>query len=280
MVTYSPLRYPGGGKANLAPFLKGLIENNVEDCSYFELYAGGAGAALDLLFSGAVHNIMLNDADFHIFSFWHSLLNETESIIHLIETEPVTLENWYIQRDVYDNFKDYPMLDVGFATFFLNRCNRSGILTKAGPIGGFNQTGKYSIDCRFNRQDLISRIEKIANHANDIQISNLDTLDFLRQYHKVLSQETSFMYLDPPYFKKGKSLYLNYYGPEDHVHLRDALSNIRQLKWMVSYDDVEEIHQLYEGFNTCHHTLNYSLQTKRKTTEFFIFSDTIQQILL
>lgn len=223
---------------------------------------------------------MLNDADFHIFSFWHSLLNETESIIHLIETEPVTLENWYIQRDVYDNFKDYPMLDVGFATFFLNRCNRSGILTKAGPIGGFNQTGKYSIDCRFNRQDLISRIEKIANHANDIQISNLDTLDFLRQYHKVLSQETSFMYLDPPYFKKGKSLYLNYYGPEDHVHLRDALSNIRQLKWMVSYDDVEEIHQLYEGFNTCHHTLNYSLQTKRKTTEFFIFSDTIQQILL
>lgn len=279
MVTYSPLRYPGG-KANLAPFLKGLIENNVEDCSYFELYAGGAGAALDLLFSGAVHNIMLNDADFHIFSFWHSLLNETESIIHLIETEPVTLENWYIQRDVYDNFKDYPMLDVGFATFFLNRCNRSGILTKAGPIGGFNQTGKYSIDCRFNRQDLISRIEKIANHANDIQISNLDTLDFLRQYHNVLSQETSFMYLDPPYFKKGKSLYLNYYGPEDHVHLRDALSNIRQLKWMVSYDDVEEIHQLYEGFNTCHHTLNYSLQTKRKTTEFFIFSDTIQQILL
>ena len=279
MVTYSPLRYPGG-KANLAPFLKGLIENNVEDCSYFELYAGGAGAALDLLFSGAVHYIMLNDADFHIFSFWHSLLNETESIIHLIETEPVTLENWYIQRDVYDNFKDYPMLDVGFATFFLNRCNRSGILTKAGPIGGFNQTGKYSIDCRFNRQDLISRIEKIANHANDIQISNLDTLDFLRQYHNVLSQETSFMYLDPPYFKKGKSLYLNYYGPEDHVHLRDALSNIRQLKWMVSYDDVEEIHQLYEGFNTCHHTLNYSLQTKRKTTEFFIFSDTIQQILL
>lgn len=279
MVTYSPLRYPGG-KANLAPFLKGLIENNVEDCSYFELYAGGGGAALDLLFSGAVHNIMLNDADFHIFSFWHSLLNETESIIHLIETEPVTLENWYIQRDVYDNFKDYPMLDVGFATFFLNRCNRSGILTKAGPIGGFNQTGKYSIDCRFNRQDLISRIEKIANHANDIQISNLDTLDFLRQYHNVLSQETSFMYLDPPYFKKGKSLYLNYYGPEDHVHLRDALSNIRQLKWMVSYDDVEEIHQLYEGFNTCHHTLNYSLQTKRKTTEFFIFSDTIQQILL
>lgn len=277
MVTYSPLRYPGG-KANLATFLKGLIENNFGDCSYFELYAGGAGAALDLLFSGAVHNILLNDADYHIYAFWHSLLSETDNLIHLVETEPVTLENWYRQRDVYDNFIEYPMLDVGFATFFLNRCNRSGILTKAGPIGGFSQTGKYLIDCRFNRPDLISRIERIANHADDIQISNLDTLDFIRQYHDVLSLDTSFMYLDPPYYKKGKSLYLNYYSTEDHVNLRDALSNIRQLKWMVSYDDVEEIHQLYEGFNSCHHTLNYSLQTKRKTTEFFIFSDTIQQI--
>ncbi len=47
MVTKSPLRYPGG-KANLAGFLRGLIGRNVgEGCTYFELYAGGAGAALD-----------------------------------------------------------------------------------------------------------------------------------------------------------------------------------------------------------------------------------------
>ncbi|MBQ0088495.1 MAG: DNA adenine methylase [Prevotellaceae bacterium] len=277
MVTYSPLRYPGG-KANLACYLKNLIENNIEDCSYFELYSGGAGAALELLFSGTVRKVVLNDADYHIYAFWHSLLYQTNNLIHLIETEPVTIENWHKQRTVYENFNDYPMLDVGFATFFLNRCNRSGILTKAGPIGGFSQGGKYKIDCRFNKSDLIARIEKIAAYADKIQIYNLDTLDFINQHHDLLSDESSFMYLDPPYFKKGKSLYLNYYGVKDHERLRDTLSGIRQFKWMVSYDDVEEIHQLYNGFNTCHHTLNYSLQTKRKTTEFFIFSDNIQQI--
>lgn len=279
MVTYSPLRYPGG-KANLAAFLKSLIENNIEDCSYFELYAGGAGAALNLLFSGAVKDIILNDADFHIYAFWTSLLNQTRELIHLIETEPVTLDNWYKQRRVYDNYQDYSPLDVGFATFFLNRCNRSGILTKAGPIGGLNQEGKYKIDCRFNKKDLISRVERIANQADHIRIFNLDTLEFIHEHHDLLSRETSFMYLDPPYYKKGKSLYLNYYGIEDHTNLRDALSNIRRLKWMVSYDDVKEIHQLYEGFNACHHTLNYSLQSKRKTTEYFIFSDTIQPTIL
>lgn len=262
----------------MACYLKNLIENNIEDCSYFELYSGGAGAALELLFSGTVRKVVLNDADYHIYAFWHSLLYQTDNLIHLIETEPVTIENWHKQRTVYENFNDYPMLDVGFATFFLNRCNRSGILTKAGPIGGFSQGGKYKIDCRFNKSDLIARIEKIAAYADKIQIYNLDTLDFINQHHDLLSDESSFMYLDPPYFKKGKSLYLNYYGVKDHERLRDTLSGIRQFKWMVSYDDVEEIHQLYNGFNTCHHTLNYSLQTKRKTTEFFIFSDNIQQI--
>lgn len=276
MVTNSPLRYPGG-KANLATYLKCLIENNVEECSYFELYAGGAGASLDLLFSGAVHNIVLNDADYHIYAFWCSLLSETSRLIRLIETEPVTIDNWHKQRMIYENYRDYPMLDVGFATFFLNRCNRSGILTKAGPIGGFGQVGKYKIDCRFNRNDLVARVEKIAKHADRIQIYNLDTLDFIHKHHDLLSKDNAFMYLDPPYFKKGKSLYLNYYSIKDHENLRDTLSNIRKLKWMVSYDDVEEIHQLYKGFNACHHTLNYSLQTKRKTTEYFIFSDTIQQ---
>lgn len=277
MVTYSPLRYPGG-KANLSAYLKSLIENNVERCSYFELYAGGAGAALNLLFSGAVRNIVLNDADFHIYAFWNSLLSETDNLIRLIDTEPITLDNWHKQRMIYDNYHDYPMLDVGFATFFLNRCNRSGILTKAGPIGGFSQVGKYKIACRFNKSDLITRIKRIANRVDDIQVYNLDTLDFINQYLEVLSKETSFLYLDPPYFKKGKSLYLNYYDIKDHERLRDMLSSIRHLKWVVSYDDVDEIHKLYKGFSTCHHTLNYSLQTKRKTTEFFIFSDTLQQI--
>lgn len=276
MNNYSPLRYPGG-KANLATYLRHIIQSmNIEGCSYFELYAGGAGAALDLLFTGTVNRIILNDADFHIYAFWKSILENTDEFIKLIESTPINLESWYRQRDIYnDDVNNHSMLEVGFSTFFLNRCNRSGIITKAGPIGGIEQNGQYKIDCRFNKTNLIKRIRDIANRSNDIEIYNEDTLEFIRMNLHRLQDEHSFMYLDPPYYKKGKSLYLNFYTHEDHENLRDLLSTLRDLKWMISYDNVTEINELYSGFSSSLHMLNYSLQTKRKTNEFFVFSDTI-----
>lgn len=53
------------------------------------------------------------------------------------------------------------------------------------------------------------------------------------------------------------------------------MAGLRNLKWMISYDDVKEIHELYDGFRTAQHELSYFLQQKRKTNEFFVFSDTI-----
>lgn len=276
MNSYSPLRYPGG-KANLASYIKRIIQNmNISECSYFELYAGGAGAALDLLYTNTVKKIILNDADYHIFSFWKSILENTEEFIRLIEKTSIDINSWYIQREIYSGTKSrHSMLEVGFSTFFLNRCNRSGIINKAGPIGGLQQKGKYKIDCRFHKNSLIKKIESIANRADDIEIYNEDTLDFIKQNYQRLSGENAFMYLDPPYYNKGKSLYLNFYTHNDHENLRNLLSSLRDINWMISYDNVSEINDLYLGFNSCLHTLNYSLQNKRKTNEFFVFSDTI-----
>ena len=285
MITKSPLRYPGG-KANLAGFLRGLIGANVgAECTYFELYAGGAGAALDLLLGGDVRQIVLNDADIHIYYFWDSILHHTEDFLRLMWDTPVNMDSWHIQRAIYDegqvdaeNLSDnqnHSPLEIGFATFFLNRTNRSGIITKAGPIGGANQTGKYKMDCRFNKTNLEQKIQGIAARAGNIEIYNEDTLTFIQQNVARLSEDHSFMYLDPPYYKNGSSLYLNAYDHQDHAELRDLMAGLRNLKWMISYDDVEEIHQLYDGFRTARHELSYFLQQKRKTNEFFVFSDAI-----
>lgn len=201
MVTKSPLRYPGG-KANLAGFLRELIGANVEGgCTYFELYAGGAGAALDLLLGGHVERIVLNDADTHIFHFWDSILHHTDDFLRLMWDTPVNMDSWHLQRAIYeygDNEGNHSPLEIGFATFFLNRTNRSGIITKTGPIGGANQTGKYKMDCRFNKTNLAHRIERIAERAADIEIHNEDTLTLIQQNIGRLSDEHSFMYLAPP----------------------------------------------------------------------------------
>lgn len=276
MKTSSPLRYPGG-KANLSEFLRGIIaHNNIENGVYFELYAGGAGAALELLFSEAVDRIVLNDADYHIYAFWHSILKETDAFIALMNGTNIDMDVWYYQREVYGNPDAHTILEVGFSTFFLNRTNRSGILPKAGPIGGFNQEGNYKINARFNKSDLIKRIRKINTFRDEIEIHNEDTLTFIAQNLDRFAEENSFIYLDPPYYNKGKSLYLNYYTHDDHKELRDLLEQIRHLNWIVSYDDVAQIRELYNDFRTSQIDLNYSLQNKRRTTEFCICSDNIE----
>lgn len=274
--TYSPLRYPGG-KAIIAKYLRKIIKlNSIDHCNYYELYAGGAGAALDLLFSGDVERIILNDADKHIYYFWDAVLNQSEQLIEKIKGCNLTIDEWRKQRMIYDTYQEHSPLDIGFSTFFLNRCNRSGILSKAGPIGGFKQDGNYKLDARFNKEGLIKRIQLIVERKDAIEIHNDDTLDFIDKHQKTLCEKSTFMYLDPPYYNKGKSLYLNYYTHKDHEELRDLLLEYRDVNWLVSYDYADEILQLYEAFITREFELNYSLQNKRKASELFIYSDKIE----
>lgn len=273
---YSPLRYPGG-KAVIANYLSSIIQlNQINDCTYFELYAGGAGAALNLLFSNTVRRIVLNDADFHIYAFWKIILDDTQRLIEKIDSIDINIDEWHIQKNIYDNPDGFSVFEIGFSTFFLNRCNRSGILSKAGPIGGLNQTGTYKIDARFNKQNQINRIRKIAENKSNIEIYNLDALSFIKQNSERIKSTSSFLYLDPPYYKKGRFLYLNFFTHKDHEELRDLLSENKDVNWMVSYDDAKEIHELYKLFKTSTFDISYTLQSKRKTQEFLIFSDSLK----
>ena len=157
---YSPLRYPGG-KARLATFLGDVITlNKIVNCTFVEPFAGGAGAALTLLFLEKVDSIIINDFDKAIYSFWDSILLDTDSFIEKLETVDLTIHEWERQKEIY-NSVDSTKLELGFASFYLNRTNRSGII-EGGPIGGRNQSGKWKIDARFNRINLIERIKKIS----------------------------------------------------------------------------------------------------------------------
>ncbi|MFI5159177.1 MAG: DNA adenine methylase [Sphingobacteriales bacterium] len=272
---YSPLRYPGG-KACLTTYITEILyTNNIKNGVYYEFYAGGAGAALGLLFNNVVDRIVLNDADIHIYAFWYSVLNDVKTLTDLIIDTPVTMSNWYLQKEIYDNPNNSDLISLGFATFFLNRCNRSGILTKAGPIGGAQQNGNYLLDARYNKEGLIARIIAINKLGSRITLYNRDTIELMKEFSAELRQPQSLLYLDPPYYNKGKSLYLNYYNHDDHVALRDLLSNLRGNNWLVSYDQVEPIAKLYLNFNHCDIDINYSLQSKRKMKEIFIFSDNL-----
>lgn len=266
----SPLRYPGG-KADIAPFVTELIlRNRLTDGSYAEPYCGGAGVALELLTNEIVHNIYLNDADHRIWAFWHSVLFDTERFLRLLRDTPVSIQEWKRQKEIMNLRNSRDVLLLGFSTFYLNRCNRSGILS-AGPIGGFRQNGEWRIDARFPKAELAQRIEFVANYSNRITISNLDALDFLTNLEQNQQSRKQFLvYLDPPYFSMGDRLYLNYYEQEDHKQLADHMRSC-SLKWMLSYDDVTEIRRLYRGLPIKRANLTYHANIRKNGRELMVF---------
>lgn len=265
----SPLRYPGG-KTCLLSLLTGVLKaNNLERGDYAEPYAGGCGLALALLYGGYVRDIHLNDLDPSIWSFWKAVLDYPEELIAKITKTPVTMEEWYKQRDIQLAEDMTDVVELGFATFFLNRTNRSGIIKRAGVIGGFSQEGNYKMDCRFNRETLIHRVQRIQRYRSRIHLYNLDAVQFMRQ-SKSLPEDTFFC-IDPPYFNKGSSLYTSFYAPSDHADVAKAVLALEH-PWLVTYDNAKEVSALYLNRRQFVFDINYSLQTKRVGTELLIAS--------
>lgn len=268
------LRYPGG-KQKLAPFLAEIIKyNKLDGGEYVEPYAGGAGAAIELLISKTVSRIHLNDSSYPIYCYWRSILHESDKFCRLIMSASLTIEEWHRQREILLEPQNYSLLEVGFSTFYLNRCNRSGVIS-GGVIGGIEQTGEWKMDARFNRAELISRIESIAFHREKIQIQNLDAEEYLKQYLPTTSRKT-LVYLDPPYFEKSRGLYLNTYKKEDHLRLSTFIQRKLKKKWVLSYDAAPEIISYYSKRQHFLYDLQYNAASVYKGKEIFVFSDNLQ----
>jgi len=268
----SPLRYPGG-KAKLFPFVSQLIsQNGLFGHTYCEPYAGGAGLALRLLSEGYVGRIWLNDYDPGIYSFWKSALEKTDAFCDLIERTDIDIDQWHLQSAVWKGGLARGELALGFATYFLNRTNRSGIIEGAGPIGGYAQSGEWKLDVRLIKSRQIANIREIARHRRSVTLTNLDAVDLLPSS---LSEESTFTYLDPPYYVKGRKLYKNFYEHQDHEAIASILEAHRNAAWMLSYDDVQQIRCIYDKFVPTTYRLSYSAGRKGQGSEVIFSSDAL-----
>ncbi len=264
--TISLLRYPGG-KAKLYDFVKKLIQNySLNNKTYVEPFSGGFGLGLKLLINKDVSRVILNDFDIHIYSFWKCAFYDTFNLINKIKTTHINVDEWRKQKEIYNNYNKYNVLEIGFSTLFLNRTNYSGIL-KGGPIGGFDQQGKYKIDCRFNKERIITYLLELSKLKNYVEVYNLDAITLI---HYLKNRENELFYnFDPPYVKKGQELYLNAFKLQDHINLKNEVHNIKT-NWIMTYDNEEFIEQLYNEFYLSSQILTYSVKTKRKVKELFI----------
>jgi len=267
----SPFRYPGG-KGFLSEYLEVQIQKmGVDRPEYAEPYAGGAGAAIKLLSANKVKRIRINDADVRIFSAWSAMLEENERFIEAIDETCITIENWKKYAEIVKN----PNLakshfELGFATFFLNRTNRSGIILGAGPIGGYGQAGEWKLDARFNKTNLIKRVSWLGEKAHQITLSNLDGLTYLKRAGKAAYSKKTLFFVDPPYVGAGGRLYLNLMTEKKHRELGVFLEAGKVPYWVVTYDHCPLIEEVYSNSNQADLSVVYSLQNKRRQREMLI----------
>ncbi|WP_024577950.1 MULTISPECIES: DNA adenine methylase [unclassified Afipia] len=263
----SPLRYPGGKSA-----MSGLLQqirrlNDLGDLAIAEPFAGGAGASLSLLYLEEAPAVHINDADPAIHDFWWSLTNQSKQFSEMISAKRISMAEWRRQREVYKSRGRVARLKRGFSAFYLNRCNRSGIIMNGGPIGGVNQTGDWLLDARFNKDDLIARCQKVAEYRDRIHVSGDDGVEFISK-----QDPTSVMcFIDPPYFVKGKTLYLNALDETYHKGLGEQLRGMKDAAWILTYDDCPEIRKIYKGWATIRpFSLRYAAAERRSGKEILI----------
>lgn len=270
MTINNPLRYPGA-KSKLVPYIKKLIEvENLTNCTFYEPYAGSAAVSFALLESGTISKAVINELDPLIYCFWISVMEHTNELIEMIRKVNITIETWntYALYRNNDYLKNKSVVDIGFAGLFLNRTNFSGILN-ANPLGGMKQESQYKIDCRFNKERIIKSIQKLSTFSNRIEIYNMDAIDFLKEKTKYKRNKNTFVYIDPPYYKKGPSLYRYFYANDMHKELARFIKT-KSYPWLISYDDVPEIKKMYRQSQRQHIYLDYSVNTHAPGKELLL----------
>ena len=241
--------------------------NGLGDRAIAEPFAGGAGASLTLLYLEETHEIYINDVDPAIHDFWWTVVNRPQPFVDMLTKARVSMAEWHRQRDVYRNSSYVSRLRRGFSAFYLNRCNRSGIIMNGGPIGGVKQTGKWKLDARFNKPELRRRCEKISEYRDRVHVSCRDGIEFIER----LDAASTLFFIDPPYFVKGKTLYLNALDEEYHVGLASRLKSMGDAAWVLTYDDCPEIRRMYRGWATIRpFSLRYSAADRRSGKEVLI----------
>lgn len=243
-MTRSPLRYPGGKSKIYKNIRKLIVANEFTDRTYVEPFVGGFGVGIALLEDNIIERAVINDLDIHLYHFWNAVLYQTEALIDLVRDTPITLDERMRQKEIYLNEGSPPLLD-GFSTLFLNRVNYSGVLF-AGPLGGKNQASAYPIGCRFNKNNIIERIQTVARFRDQILLYHRDACELMVE---LLAEEGNglFFNIDPPYVLKGKSLYSEYYTEEDHRNLGYIIhEHLRNVPWIVTYDSCDLVRDIYQ----------------------------------
>ena len=253
----SPFRYPGG-KTWLIPTVRKWLNQSTEPKRLFEPFAGGGIVSLTAAFENFANHITMVEKDKEVAAVWEVILNGgNQWLANKIINFELTAES--LRAEMEKPNKE--LQDVAFCTILKNRTFHGGIICKgSGPLkNGENGKGIHS---RWYAKTLFDRISAINTIKDRITFKTGDAFETIDK-HK--NEEDIYFFIDPPYTKAGKRLYTYY--DIDHERLFELTAKIKG-KYMLTYDDTEEIRGLAEKngllyrtipMKTTHHLEKYEI---------------------
>ncbi|PPK77534.1 DNA adenine methylase Dam [Lacrimispora xylanisolvens] len=96
--------------------------------------------------------------------------------------------------------------------------------------------------CPRDMQKAVDYLKEVSGRLNRVVIENQDFERLIKTYDR----PDALFYLDPPYYEAEK-YYPDRFNPEDHERLQRCLGNIKG-KFVLSYNDCQQIRDLFEGY--------------------------------
>ncbi len=127
----------------------------------------------------------------------------------------------------------------------------------------YSSSGKSYASQPFDIRKLFGLISQLQDRMANVVVENQDFETLIKHYDR----PNAFFYLDPPYFST-EDMYEVGFGWDDHVRLRDTLKNIKG-KFLLSYNDCDEIRELYNGFSMFDFSRTHSMAQRYEAGKEF-----------
>lgn len=250
------LRYPGS-KERLAKTIIPYIPID-SLTSYCEPFFGSGAIGLRILEKlNPDTPVWINDIDYGVSCLWYSVVYNPQELCEYIVRFRPSVDEFIKLREASLSETETDVVRCGFGKLALHRISYSGLGSKSGsPLGGWNQTSKYKIDCRWNPVNLCKDVWKLHS-----LLSKFSSLKITRGDYKPTIAPDYFYYLDPPYYEQGNGLYQHGMSDDEHIELATILKSIDN-KWVLSYDSHPFISDLYSSYPGYMLEASYTMTTK------------------
>lgn len=241
---------------------------------YYEPFFGSGSIGFKVLEElDTDRRVSISDIDPGIVSLWKAVHESPDELCSRIKSFTPNVDDFYSFQETDGTDKSLTV-ENGFKKLALHQMSYSGLGAKAGgPIGGREQRGAYKIDCRYNVPTLtknIGKLHTLMSRFKDLTIECKPVFSSLES----IQRANSIVYLDPPYYVQGGALYANNMNVFEHQELAKRL-NAAEYEWVLSYDDVEPIRQLYSWAKVTNLEAIYTLapaKNKRLATNELIIT--------